>query len=104
MNDLDKLDAFLAGPALEQLEEYLNRLGPQILEHIEGCSVRGDFIRTKDVDWDAQEIVIVDTIIFRISGPQSVSTGAAPARSSRAHRRQAGARLDRAGRRRSVRH
>ncbi len=104
MSDIDKLDAFLEGAALDQLEEYMNRLGPAILENSAGFSVTGQIFRSKDVDWDAEEIVIVDTIVFRIGGPNSEDADAGPARSRSARRRQAGARRDRAVRPRNVRH
>lgn len=93
MDDRDALDIFLGGPGLDELEEYTNRLGPRILEHSEGASVRGDFFRTTRLDVVTMELVIVDFVEFRISGPEGlnpVESGAPDRRARRAGRVRGG--------------
>ncbi len=69
MDDDYALNRFLAGPALTAMQAYADYLGPEILSNSLGSSIRVDCSRTIDADWKTLEIVIVDTIEFRISGP-----------------------------------
>lgn len=103
MSAHDELDKYLSGLGLKELEAYANRVGPEILMHSEGFAVAATVSRIQDVDWENLEIVIEDTVTFRISGPPAPHVNARPER-SRCARRQASARRERAGRSRKTRH
>lgn len=106
MDEPDELEIFLAGPARKELEDYMNRLGPEILNHSEGAAVRAEYCRNKWADWTTMEIVIVDTIEFRISGPVSDATegGSRPTRRARSSGRGRGARAGSSKTGKKVRH
>ena len=101
-----KLNAFLAGAGLQALQDYANDLGPERLNHCPGSGVRAEFVREIDVDWDAGEIVILDTIEFRISGPEGLHPdgGGAPDRRARRAGRVRGGRARRGRNGKVVRH
>jgi hypothetical protein len=86
MDDDSKLNLFLAGPALKALQDYANELAPELLNHCPGSAVSVEYFRTNCVDWDAVEIVIVDTIEFRISGPSDPGANESAASDRRARR------------------
>lgn len=101
-----KLNAFLAGPGLQALQDYANDLGPELLNHCPGSGVRAEAIREIDVDVEADEIVILDTIEFRISGPEAPNPDESGASARRARRgeRVRGGRANRGRKGKVVRH
>lgn len=85
MNDDDALKRFLAGPALTAMQDYADKLGPPMLSNSLGSNIRVECSRTIDADWKTLEIVVIDTIEFRISGPSGLhpSGGGGPNRRAR---------------------
>jgi hypothetical protein len=92
MDDDDALKRFLAGPALTAMQDYADNLGPAMLSNSLGSSIRVECSRTIDVDRKTVEIVVVDTIEFRISGPSGPHPGGGggPDRRARTRRKRNG--------------
>ncbi|WP_416908040.1 MAG: hypothetical protein ACMVO5_00030 [Polymorphobacter sp.] len=72
MSERYKLVGTLASQGLEELQDYTARLAQIFLHHSGGSSIDFESTRIQDFDPDAMEIVIVETIAFRISPPQHV--------------------------------
>ena len=99
MNDDICFAAFLEGPVEQELLAYVERLSDGLLRHSGGALAHVDALRTFEVDEDAFELIVVQTISVRISGPKlrGVNVNAPPARRARRAGRGRGGRAGRNG-------
>ena len=69
MAETDPLITFLKGPGTRNLKCYAKKLGDRLLKLSGGTSARAEIWRHINVDEDAMQLIVTETIEVRISGP-----------------------------------